>query len=1093
MGFPPSFLISSVHRKSFCEQLQSLYNAHFQLAAMMPEPAAAISAATQAALLAHAQVAASHIYTTQGVGVDSLSAHADTLLHTTSGLQFNNKLIPTNRFSVITTSSNHTSTLGRHRVMRLEFDDSPRPFKHPAEQFLATLPSKYRGHIFHRCGYMFATRRTPKNFNPSSSIPIHHCGEWQDTAALFLNRPTATYRFLSPADVEQPMPVHSRKHLLVTVCVEKPISPYSNIVKSRDLRGSSPMAVRAAGKATLNELLLGRDECDDDDFFIWAESIGRAVAMNECRLHGTSDYFVPQSLAHTKKMNPVGDKSSWTCFKIHLYTPYREIGVIACRRKCLPPYFDTYQDIVFVMYGRCAPNDQPLQPQYNNEFMEELEMIVDTLSPTVVPLPYHYAQGLSLRIVHPTYADVLTSQIRVNSLLTTPASYQWLATRQWISSTRGEIGIFPTTEFLGSACYRLAKSFANSILVRVTHRRERLVWSQYLPVAIEGIGAEATDAGDITTHTTGPMVNEEEKEEGGGEKEKEKEKDKDKDDSSMLSQSGDESLPKHSLVADPMIIVSRMLTEFASVEATTRRRQGRQVRTYSGEEEWRCRVSQYLAYCIDDGIFPGALNIKRLLSVLTRAFLDAPILSAETSMKLDRVIDFLLYMKRRCGVPIQLPSYEQARQAVQMSLKSKRLGQRDRNGGASGHSNDPYGRETAGGGYHSHAPKHATAEVTASTSPFAALHSNSPAALFREAVPEDAGTYDYDESTTLLQKLRDPELVANFTCNESIMISLLDTSYIESLEKATIGTAQQQEGSVIPSLLISLLTKDYNVDLIRAVRDKIIAYDLHDALLIAPLIALMKDGTMQTSQYALHALTLIARYHPSEVIAAGGASQAMWFVFMSKSELLLAASIDLILVLFSDATRNIFAQPLFAMKLVDLLRKRVGGARYQNIVLQKTSLLMFKLAKIPELLNIFLSNHAHRELVQIIGEYDKKRPILLETSVCLAQLFVYAKNKMLGHPSENAKEDASVIVQTMAKCTTKSQLRICLNLLVALQILIRLPKAFYARLSNTMTNKHGGVQFTAPDKAFESRILVLQHLHTREGLEVRQERCNDIE
>lgn len=153
----------------------------------------------------------------------------------------------------------------------------------------------------------------------------------------------------------------------------------------------------------------------------------------------------------------------------------------------------------------------------------------------------------------------------------------------------------------------------------------------------------------------------------------------------------------------------------------------------------------------------------------------------------------------------------------------------------------------------------------------------------------------------------------------------------------------RQEGSVIPALLASLLTKDYNVDLIRAVRDKIITYAICHEVLIHPLIALVKDGTTQVATYALHALTLLAKYHPQQLIDAGGATLAMWYVFVSKHELLLAAAMDLILELCncSEANKSLFAQQAFAKKLVELLRLRVGQQRYAMAVLQKCALIIW--------------------------------------------------------------------------------------------------------------------------------------------------------
>ena len=52
---------------------------------------------------------------------------------------------------------------------------------------------------------------------------------------------------------------------------------------------------------------------------------------------------------------------------------------------------------------------------------------------------------------------------------------------------------------------------------------------------------------------------------------------------------------------------------------------------------------------MDDGIFPGALSVARLIHVITGSMANVPIISYETAGKLERVVDFLLYLRRRCA------------------------------------------------------------------------------------------------------------------------------------------------------------------------------------------------------------------------------------------------------------------------------------------------------------------------------------------------------------------------------------------------------------------------------------------------------------
>lgn len=105
----------------------------------------------------------------------------------------------------------------------------------------------------------------------------------------------------------------------------------------------------------------------------------------------------------------------------------------------------------------------------------------------------------------------------------------------------------------------------------------------------------------------------------------------------------------------------------------------------------------------------------------------------------------------------------------------------------------------------------------------------------------------------------------------------------------------------------------------------------------------------------------------------------------------------------------------------------------------------------------------------------------------MGQLYVNAGSGMLGAPSDSALHDASVLVRCVSTFTHREHLRLVLNLLIILQYLLRLPKAYYARLSNTRHNRvTGALQFTQPDTQFEKRMQILQHITNEENLEVRQ-------
>jgi len=75
---------------------------------------------------------------------------------------------------------------------------------------------------------------------------------------------------------------------------------------------------------------------------------------------------------YRKKMNIVGDQAQWTCYRLHVYTRYREVGVMGVRRRFLPPLLDTYQDMIFVLYGKFSTANLAVEA----DFMQTLESTV---------------------------------------------------------------------------------------------------------------------------------------------------------------------------------------------------------------------------------------------------------------------------------------------------------------------------------------------------------------------------------------------------------------------------------------------------------------------------------------------------------------------------------------------------------------------------------------------------------------------------------------------------------------------------------------------------------------------------------------------
>ena len=320
---------------------------------------------------------------------------------------------------------------------------------------------------------------------------------------------------------------------------------------------------------------------------------------------------------------------------------------------------------------------------------------------------------------------------------------------------------------------------------------------------------------------------------------------------------------------------------------------------------------------------------------------------------------------------------------------------------------------------------------------------------------------------------------------------------------------------MLPPLLSSLLLKDYNIHLIRACCDKIINNQLLYEGFIPILIALAKDSTIHCSIYALRALTLLSRHFPIVVYEYGGLSIGMWHICISKNEDLLDAALDMVCELVTVQNIHLFGQAIFISKLIDILRIRVGQyqLRYRSTLLQKTCSLILKFSQVPSLLSLCLNTHVHQELIDILARgagisaigapaggtggaaaavdantllmyQEQYQPILLHVTACMGQMYVNANSQIMGAPATTALHDATVLVRSLAVFTTRDQLRLCLNLLIILQYLLRLPKTYYARLTNTKYNKiTGAIQFTIPDYAFEQRLKILQTLTEEENLD----------
>ncbi|KOO25498.1 arm repeat protein [Chrysochromulina tobinii] len=138
----------------------------------------------------------------------------------------------------------------------------------------------------------------------------------------------------------------------------------------------------------------------------------RLAAERMARGNATdTEMMVLRSEQYHKKMNLVGDLASYGCWAVHLRTPQRDVGVIAIRRKFIPPVGDTYQDIFIVLHDDVGIEDAIM-------FMNGLERQADTLSPLVK---------------FPFYDDTIT-KVKADALLYDEDSFSWFHAEGIISS-----------------------------------------------------------------------------------------------------------------------------------------------------------------------------------------------------------------------------------------------------------------------------------------------------------------------------------------------------------------------------------------------------------------------------------------------------------------------------------------------------------------------------------------------------------------------------------------------------------------------------------------------------------------------------------
>ena len=138
----------------------------------------------------------------------------------------------------------------------------------------------------------------------------------------------------------------------------------------------------------------------------------------------------------------MGDLASWACWTVHLRTPQLDIGVIATRRKYIPPVGDQYQDIFIVqtddveggspelfMQGlerqaRATPCTRTDAPSQHSPPSAPPPLALPPLAPPSPPRSPWQADTLSPLVRVPFYDDTIT-RIKADALLYDEDSFSW--------------------------------------------------------------------------------------------------------------------------------------------------------------------------------------------------------------------------------------------------------------------------------------------------------------------------------------------------------------------------------------------------------------------------------------------------------------------------------------------------------------------------------------------------------------------------------------------------------------------------------------------------------------------------------------------
>ena len=351
--------------------------------------------------------------------------------------------------------------------------------RHPAIILYNTLPRRLRDgkSTFYKCGFAFLAPDTMKEVMVGA-------GGSRQTASGLDTRNRHASMYVWPGDevsgsARAPLTaaaVADRKHLIFRLMPERSVEPSL----SGALRADSTLAFHLwvesfawsvaasdgawrdeGGKAAVGAARVG--------------SGGTAAALTASGEDGSTSvtappsFFVPERGMYRKKLNIVGDEAMWRCFRVHVYTRHREIGVVGLRRMFAPPRVDAYQDMLLVLKGARQSADKRSNEPH---FMQTLERIADSLSPTAFDYKWDTTHMLrwgsaaapraelsALQSApHPTYIDTTLVQARASALLCGHSMYSWLANRSVFRV------IEPRLEFGGQSTAALGRHFCRSLL-----------------------------------------------------------------------------------------------------------------------------------------------------------------------------------------------------------------------------------------------------------------------------------------------------------------------------------------------------------------------------------------------------------------------------------------------------------------------------------------------------------------------------------------------------------------------------------------------------------------------------------------------------